>query len=186
MATNVNSKQGVKAKAKARSAVTRAVVQVPLRFRSDPMVWAAWLYFHDGLTQNDIAEVMGLSRATVNAYVAEARARGVVTVRMEPQWLSTISLAQALSEKYGLEDAVVIPDAGREGLARRLGSAAAELLNSILQPGDVIGVAWGRTVIELAQSVARESSGRIDNLSVAQVIGGTTGAVELSPEVCAR
>ena len=185
MVTNVNSKQGAKAKQRSRSLTGRGLVEVPLRFRSDPVVWAAWLYFHDGMTQNEVAEVMGVSRATVNAYVAEARARDVVTVRMDPGWLSSVTLARRLSETYGLNDAVVIPDAGAAGLAERLGAATAELLTKLLQPGDVLGVAWGRTIMSLAQGVATESRARIKDLSVAQIIGGTTGTVELSPEVCA-
>ena len=55
---------------------------VPLRFRDDPLVWAGWLYVRDGLTQSQIATIMGVSRATVNAYLAEARARGIVRVEV--------------------------------------------------------------------------------------------------------
>jgi len=185
MATNVNSKAGIKVRQRSRSLVAGSGVAVPLRFRSDPVIWAGWLYFHDGLTQHEVAEVMGVSRATVNAYVAEARARGVVTVRMDPRWLTSIALAKSLSEKYGLADAVVIPDAGTEGLEQRIGSAAAELLVTLLEPGDVLGVAWGRTVMAMTQSVSSTNRGLVKDLSVAQIMGGTTGTMDLSPEVCA-
>lgn len=36
----------------------------------------AWLYYHDGLNQKDIAEALGISRATVVNYLQEARERG--------------------------------------------------------------------------------------------------------------
>ncbi|TIT18953.1 MAG: hypothetical protein E5W78_25115, partial [Mesorhizobium sp.] len=39
---------------------------IPLRYGDDPYVWACWLYYEDHMTQGDIAEIMGISRATVN------------------------------------------------------------------------------------------------------------------------
>ncbi|NEU34530.1 transcriptional regulator, partial [bacterium LRH843] len=41
-----------------------------------PYIEAAWLYYHDGLNQNEIAERMRISRASVVNYLNEARARG--------------------------------------------------------------------------------------------------------------
>ena len=61
-----------------------APAPMPLHFRNDPLLWAGWLYAQDGMTQNEIAKAMGLSRATVNGYLAEARQRGIVTLTMEP------------------------------------------------------------------------------------------------------
>ena len=36
------------------------------------------------MTQNDIAQAMGMSRATVIAYLNEARERGIVNISIEP------------------------------------------------------------------------------------------------------
>ena len=37
--------------------------QLPLRFGGDPLLWAAWLYYEEGMTQGDIAVAMGEIRA---------------------------------------------------------------------------------------------------------------------------
>lgn len=67
---------------------------MPLRYGDDPYVWACWLYYEDGMTQGDIAEAMGISRATVNSYLAEARERGIVNISIEPARLASLTVAQ--------------------------------------------------------------------------------------------
>lgn len=49
-----------------------ALAEMPMRFGDDALLWAAWLYYEDGLTQSDIAQKMGLSRASVNTWLADA------------------------------------------------------------------------------------------------------------------
>ena len=56
-----------------RGASTDTSDAIPLRYGDDPYVWACWLYYEDGMTQGEIADAMGVSRATVNSYLAEAR-----------------------------------------------------------------------------------------------------------------
>jgi deoxyribonucleoside regulator len=63
-----------------------------------------------------------------------------------------VALEDALVERFGLADAVVVdvPAVDDEGLAReRVAQAAADHLAAIAPTG-VIGVSWGRTMLELA------------------------------------
>lgn len=161
---------------------------VPPRFRGDPCVWAAWLYFQEGLNQEATAEVMGVSRATVNGYIGEARRRGIVSVAIDPQWLSSLDMGRELSARFGLQDCVVIPDdGGARPLAQRIGEAGAVTLQQVLRPGSVIGVAWGRTVMALADNMSpRSASGAsVPDLSVIHITGSTTATFAFSPERCA-
>ena len=159
------------------------VAAIPLRFRDDPLVWAGWLYVHDGLTQNDIAAVMGVSRATVNGYLAEARARGIVRVNIDPSRLRATETAQALKQRFGLADCVVIPgDDGGRPLVQRLGEAGGSVLRNLLRAGDTIGVAWSRTVMAVGDYVGPL---KLPDLSVIQVSGGIAAAASISPEQCA-
>ena len=77
----------------------RTVTAMPLRYGDDPLLWAAWLYYEEGLTQSDIAEKMGLSRASVNAYLADARTRGIVNIEIAPAKFRALSIARALRDR---------------------------------------------------------------------------------------
>jgi phosphoenolpyruvate---glycerone phosphotransferase subunit DhaK len=106
------------------------------------------------MTQNGIAEVMGVSRATVNGYLAEARARGIVSISIDPARLGAISVAQAIKQRFQLADCVVIPtDDGARPLITRLGEAGAAVLQSLLRPGDTLAVAWGRTIMAVGANI---------------------------------
>ncbi|MGO8470011.1 hypothetical protein AB9F45_36770, partial [Rhizobium leguminosarum] len=48
-------------------------------------------------------------RATVNSYLADARARGIVNISIEPSLLSSLTIAQELKRHFGLQDCLVVP-----------------------------------------------------------------------------
>ena len=113
----------------------------PLRFGEDPLLWASWLYYQEGLTQGDIATQMGVSRASVNAYLADARTRGIVSIEIDPERFRALSLAQAMQDHFGLTDCLVIPSEGGDSpLIDRLGAAAAQVLSRLARSADTIAV----------------------------------------------
>ncbi|MGA1598079.1 MAG: sugar-binding transcriptional regulator [bacterium] len=148
----------------------------------DVIVWAAWLYYVDQMTQSEVARELGVSRASVVNYLQEARDKGIVSIQFDPGSIENTLLSQQLRTRFGLEGCTVIPRTQTtEDLVPRLGKAAARTLSQMLQSGDVIGVAWGKTVLAAAQSISRTSLG---NLTVVQVVGSIPGTVDFSPELC--
>lgn len=155
----------------------------PLRFGEDPLLWASWLYYQEGLTQGDIATQMGVSRASVNAYLADARTRGIVSIEIDPERFRALSLAQAMQDHFGLTDCLVIPSEGGDSpLIDRLGAAAAQVLSRLARSADTIAVTWGRTVLSMASRVDRTG---LQDLRVVQATGGTTAKIPWTPEACA-
>ena len=82
------------------------------------------------MTQADIGKAMGVSRATVNAYISDARDRGVVSVRIDPAWLSAIELSEEITTRFGLQGTLVVPtpnaEDGNATIVQRIGRAGAE------------------------------------------------------------
>jgi len=155
---------------------------MPLRFGDDPYVWACWLYYEDGRTQGEIADIMGISRATVNTYLADARSRGIVNISLEPERLGSLSLAQELKRHFGLDDCLVVPsDDGARSLIDRLGTAGGQALSRIVKSGDTLAVAWGRTVL----AIAEHTSSAVQDVTVVQATGGTRASFAYTPELCA-
>ena len=156
---------------------------MPLRYGDDPYVWACWLYYEDGMTQGEIADTMGVSRATVNSYLADAREKGIVTIALEPARLASLTVAQQLKSHFGLVDCLVVPsDESGRPLIDRLGAAGAQALPSLLKAGDTVAIAWGRTVLAVGESV----KGRpLQDMTVVQATGGMNATFAYTPELCA-
>ncbi|MGB5869954.1 MAG: sugar-binding transcriptional regulator [Albidovulum sp.] len=155
---------------------------VPREF-PDILTWAAWLYFVDELTQSEVAERVGVSRVTVIKLLNEAKSKGIVSIRMSPDVASRTVTSRRLSEAFGLNSALIIPDGGNASLTERLGRAGAFAITEALQAGDVIGVAWGRTVLSMARNVTLEHP--VEDLTVVQVSASPNGlSADFSPELC--
>jgi dihydroxyacetone kinase-like protein len=148
----------------------------PAVYQCDPLLWASWLYHHDELTQSQIADLMGVSRATVVNYLQQAREQHYVRVVVRNELLSSVDLALSLKNAFGLVECMVIPgDGGLRPPGERIGKAGAQFMEQTLQGGDVLGVAWGRTVLSLAESLPETV---MPNVCVVQVVGSQRGAYD--------
>ena len=164
-------------------------IETPPEFGGDALAWAAWLYYGEALTQNEVASALGVSRASVANYLAEARRRGLVTINLAPDLLSSVRQGRALMERFGLVGACVTPpeaaggdpEAQVVGLRRRIGLAAAQMLSPWLVDDRTIGVAWGRTMLEVAQALPSMS---LSKTTIVQVSGSSLGDDASSPEAC--
>ena len=160
---------------------------IPPEFAGDPVVWAAWLYYEDGLNQSAVAGRLGVSRASVVNYLQEARDREIVRITLDPAALSSVRLSRSVAAAFGLESCHIVPSQGppleRNGpsLHERIGRAGARVVMDRLDPADTLGVAWGRTVLALARALPRID---LPDVSVVQVTGSAIGTAEFSPELC--
>jgi dihydroxyacetone kinase-like protein len=166
----------------ATARIKRSELMPPAEFAGDPIVWAAWLYYEERMTQEEIADQLGVSRATVVNFLQEARDRNVVTIAVASEHLQSVRIARALTRRWGLASCVVIPeDDGRMAVHDRVGRAGARLLAETLEPNDVIGVSWGRTVLALSEALPEM---KMPGVSVVQIAGSAIGTAEFSPELC--
>lgn len=154
----------------------------PTAIRLDQVFWAAWLYYEEGLKQDEIASRFGISRATVFNLLHRARSEGVVTITIDPGRMALVGLATEIAEKTGLAECFVIPGAGAdEPLCDRIGRFGARLIEQRLGNEDVLGVAWGRTVMSLSKALMPM---HLPGASIAQVTGSSIATYDFSPELC--
>ncbi len=131
----------------------------------------AELYYKDGLTQDAIAKRLGLSRATIVNYLRQGREKGIVDIQIKGSAYTGSELSQELREKYGLSDVYITNTELKETPEQAVRSVArlgAMALSGLLRPGDVIGIAWGRTVQVVAEEMPLS---RVENLRICQVMG---------------
>jgi lsr operon transcriptional repressor len=116
----------------------------------DAVLRAAWLYYRDDLTQDQIARVLKVSRATVGRLLERARQNGVVRVELDAGLLGAIGLAGELDARYEGVEFLVVPSDGRshpqDVINDRVAQAAAQLLRSRMSAGDTLAIGWGDTV----------------------------------------
>lgn len=158
----------------------------PVRFGGDPVVQAAWLYYAEQRTQAEISTALGVSRATVANHLAQARRSGLVTVTLDRDLLRGVRQAQELETAFGLAGAYVIPDPPdgddtAPARRRRLGKAGATVLMTMIDDRSVLGVAWGRTMADLATALPER---RLSGMRVVQISGSSLGDEATSPEAC--
>lgn len=140
---------------------------------------AAWLYFVAGLTQAQIGKKLGLNRTRVNRLLAHARDQGLVQINITGRLASCVELEEKLKQRYGLEDATVVPTPPSDDLIPPvIATAAAAALSARLKDGMSVGVGWGRTLRLSIQSVPRR---QLNRLSVVSLLGGLTRGSAMNP-----
>ena len=103
------------------------------------MVRAAWGYYVEGLTQNEIGRKLGLNRVRVNRILAQARERGIVQVRVNSAL--SVETEAALERKFGLDQAVVVPTPDDVSLIpQMIATAAGAVLSDRIGDGMSVGV----------------------------------------------
>src|SRR5258708_17221144 len=112
---------------------------------------AAWFYYKDELTQDEIAKRLSVSRASVGRLLDRARRVGLVTINLNAEYLNSVELSAELRRTFNLSDALVVPDHDKEpadphALNARIGLGGAQFISTHLRPGSTLGVGWGETV----------------------------------------
>lgn len=142
---------------------------------------AAWLSYIGGLTQEDIAQRLKVSRIKVNRLIASAHQAGIIRVFVEGGIAPCLNLESAIKRRYGLGFCSVAPDLGESGMPlKTLGSAGAQFLSAELaRLGDgTIGIGHGRT---LAASVERLPRIRTPHVKCVSLLGSLTRKSAANP-----
>jgi DNA-binding transcriptional regulator LsrR (DeoR family) len=147
---------------------TRAVPDGQLRL----ITKVARMYHERGIRQVDIAETLHLSQARVSRLLKRANELGIVrTVVLVPHAIHT-GLEEALEERYGLAEAVVVDvEGGEADILAGLGSAGATYLESTLTGGERVGISpWSQTLLAVVERMRPLRLAGAEN--VVQLIGG--------------
>jgi deoxyribonucleoside regulator len=139
----------------------------------------AWMYFVEGLTQNDIADKLGIGRVTVVRNINEAIAEREVKIWIEGEVAECFELEARLKTAFKLKDAVVVPEPTTpDNLTKVIGYAAGMYISGQLANGMKVGVGWGATLYESLQTLAAR---KFEKLEVVSLLGGVVEARKFNP-----
>ncbi|MGH2559500.1 MAG: sugar-binding transcriptional regulator [Thermomicrobiales bacterium] len=139
------------------------------------------MYYLDGLDQQAVADILGVSRSKVSRLLTAARERGVVRISVDDYDPRDRALEHQLVERFGLHHAVVVKTIGRasENVRRTIGYFAAPAVTGLIDPKMTVGLAGGRTLRELISCMEpRELIGGIGVVQLMGNIGPTPSAID--------
>lgn len=110
----------------------------------DEAARAGWLYYVAGMTQDQIASELGVSRQRAQRLVSRAMAEGLIHVRLNHRIGACLDLEAALRDRFGLDRVRVAPGLGQGGdPVRAIAPAAAAELERFLRMTEPLVIALG-------------------------------------------
>ncbi|MGA5465451.1 sugar-binding transcriptional regulator [Mycobacterium sp. NPDC050041] len=132
-------------------------------------------YYLEGRTRIQIAEELGVSRFKVTRMLDEALESGMVEIKIHNPGSVDVDLSTAVQRRFGLQHVYAVATDSRNTADRvqAVAKAMAELLQSILRDGDVVGVDCGRTLAHIAPHLT--TLPRCDVVQLSGMAGAITG-----------
>ena len=124
------------------------------------LVRVSRLYYELGETQEAIASLVGVTRPQVSRLLKEARAQGVVEIRIVDRTETASPAGEALRARFGLRAVHLAPslEGPPELTRRRVGRLAGQVLRSAIRDGMVVGVGDGAAVSAVADELGAETT----------------------------
>lgn len=125
--------------------------------RLDDAARAGWLYFIAGHTQDEIAKMLQVSRASAQRLVSLCLAERLITFRLEHPIASCMELSAQLKERFDLVHCEVVPtDPTAPSSAAGLAERCANLLETTLRTDTpvIIALGTGRAVRAAVERVS--------------------------------
>lgn len=139
----------------------------------------AWMYYVEGLTQNEIAERLGIGRVTVVRNINEALKQREVKIWITGSVAECIDLEKQLQEAFGFAGAVVVPEPSvAANIGKAIGNAAGLYVSSQLHDNMRLGVGWGATLYGSLQTL---SHAEMQGVEVISLLGGIVEARRFNP-----
>jgi deoxyribonucleoside regulator len=155
--------------------------------REDLLVLVASLYYEQDYSQQEIADRLQKTRSNISRLLKEAKEKGVVEIRIRKPIATAPALERELKERFKLQHATVVESSRNDYAAdlAAVGRLAARYIEEILQPHDVLAIAWGTGV---SAAVEGFDASQTLHVEVVQMLGsvGTVDSVIDGPEIARR
>lgn len=157
---------------------------------TEELVRLATLYYVDGMTQEELSRLFGISRATVGRMLRKAVQEGIVEIRVRPSNAFASDLEKALIEQFGIKRALISLDHKDIDKQRELlAGLVAGYLDRILIDGSVVAVGMGlnvNAVSEHAMTATERKCTFVSAIGGAYRGGQTTNADHIARRLASR
>lgn len=137
----------------------------------EQLLRAAWYYYVDQLTQDEVAKRLSISRATAGRLLERSRQTGIVTFTLGSSNFDAFQVGRKLRDTFGLSEALVPPALDQEPsdpreIAQRLARGGAQYLQNMLDAGQTLGLGWGETVQATMERLPAEQTEKISTVTL--------------------
>ncbi|MEO5965712.1 MAG: sugar-binding domain-containing protein [Candidatus Limnocylindrales bacterium] len=140
--------------------------------RRDLLIEIAWLNHEYGLTQEEVARRLGVSRSTISRALADAERQGIVQVVVTVPLPREVRLSAELARLMGVPATVGVAADGEPPMLAAA-RAAARLIERVADAGSAtLAISWGRTLSATARLVRPRASRGIEIVDAVGHPGG--------------
>ncbi len=141
-----------------------------MNYEESLMIKTSWYYYFENMTQQQIADVLGITRLRVIKLLDKARETGIIQFKLRQDGMERIALEKTLIERYGLKDVFVVPAMpGRTEVNENIAKAAAMYVRDRLSENSFINIGYGDTPSRVLNNLATMAQ---DPISCVSLTGG--------------
>lgn len=128
------------------------------------------MYYNDGISKQDIAKQLHISRPIVIRMLNSAHEQGIVDIHIRNlNLIKHWTLENQIQEKYNLKEVIIIDNhPASETLKQNLGKAACQYLHYNIKPKDTIGISMGSTLNYMVEEMKSADK----NVTIVPLVGG--------------
>jgi deoxyribonucleoside regulator len=132
-------------------------------------------------SQKEIAKKLDISQMTVSRLIDRARKIGIVQVSVLTPIENVWDMEKQLENRFSLKKAIVFRNRYNEDPVQLVGRAAAEYLDFLIGPDDMLGVSAGRTLAQVIPHLRLPMRKEGHTPTVVQLEGGFTTSESFNP-----
>ena len=139
----------------------------------------AWLYYVEGMTQDEVANLVGMNRSRVLRILAAARQDGTVQIRVTTRLSRCVELERMLESRWNLTRAIVVPEPQDPAQLRAIiGAEVGAFMSQAVTANMTIGLGWGKTLTSGVPALVPRAP---DGVKVLAMLGGLTRVSAINP-----
>jgi DNA-binding transcriptional regulator LsrR (DeoR family) len=140
----------------------------------------SFMHFEKGLSQQDIAARLGLSKMTVSRMLQKAKELNIIQINIKLPFQLDETLAEHIETLYGIKKAIVVKKAGNEkqNISELIGRVCAFYTGLSLSDDYFLGLGLGKTI---GQAVRNLVPMEMKNVHIVQLMGGLADVTYKNP-----
>lgn len=158
---------------------TRGLKVTVIDVNDDVKTRIAWLYYVEGKTQDEVANIVGMNRSRVLRILAAARLDGTVQIRVTTRMSRCVELERQLESRWSLTRAIVVPEPQDPSQLRAIiGAEVGAYMSQAVTSDMTVGLGWGKTLTSGVPAIVPRGA---DGVKVVAMLGGLTRVSEINP-----